>query len=109
VFERDGGRCVECRSNFDLQYDHILPVALGGATTIENLKLLCEDCNPVDPFYLSWRAREFDMTTEFIELAGFASDRVELRLDREKRRRLCVGSRSCEMCKSFLTPRGAAP
>jgi UDP-N-acetyl-D-glucosamine dehydrogenase len=24
----------------------------------------------VDPFYLSWRAREFDMTTEFIELAG---------------------------------------
>jgi UDP-N-acetyl-D-glucosamine dehydrogenase len=27
-------------------------------------------CLPVDPFYLSWRAREFDMTTEFIELAG---------------------------------------
>ena len=27
-------------------------------------------CMPVDPFYLSWRAREFDMTTEFIELAG---------------------------------------
>jgi UDP-N-acetyl-D-glucosamine dehydrogenase len=27
-------------------------------------------CLPVDPFYLSWRAREFDLTTEFIELAG---------------------------------------
>ena len=27
-------------------------------------------CLPVDPFYLSWRAREFDMTTEFVELAG---------------------------------------
>jgi UDP-N-acetyl-D-glucosamine dehydrogenase len=27
-------------------------------------------CLPVDPFYLSWRAREFDMPTEFIELAG---------------------------------------
>ena len=27
-------------------------------------------CLPVDPFYLCWRAREFDMTTEFIELAG---------------------------------------
>jgi UDP-N-acetyl-D-glucosamine dehydrogenase len=27
-------------------------------------------CLPVDPFYLSWRAREFHMTTEFIELAG---------------------------------------
>ncbi len=27
-------------------------------------------CLPVDPFYLSWRAREFDMVTEFVELAG---------------------------------------
>jgi UDP-N-acetyl-D-glucosamine dehydrogenase len=27
-------------------------------------------CLPVDPFYLSWRAREFDISTEFIELAG---------------------------------------
>lgn len=27
-------------------------------------------CLPIDPFYLSWRAREFDLTTEFIELAG---------------------------------------
>lgn len=27
-------------------------------------------CLPVDPFYLSWRSREFDMATEFIELAG---------------------------------------
>ena len=27
-------------------------------------------CIPVDPYYLSWRAREFDLTTEFIELAG---------------------------------------
>jgi UDP-N-acetyl-D-glucosamine dehydrogenase len=27
-------------------------------------------CLPVDPFYLTWRAREFDMSTEFIELAG---------------------------------------
>jgi UDP-N-acetyl-D-glucosamine dehydrogenase len=27
-------------------------------------------CLPVDPFYLSWKAREHDLTTEFIELAG---------------------------------------
>ena len=27
-------------------------------------------CLPVDPFYLSWRAREFDFQAEFIELAG---------------------------------------
>lgn len=27
-------------------------------------------CIPVDPFYLSWKAREFDFQTRFIELAG---------------------------------------
>ncbi len=27
-------------------------------------------CIPVDPFYLSWRARAYDMNAEFIELAG---------------------------------------
>jgi UDP-N-acetyl-D-glucosamine dehydrogenase len=27
-------------------------------------------CLPVDPFYLAWRAREYDQPTEFIELAG---------------------------------------
>jgi UDP-N-acetyl-D-glucosamine dehydrogenase len=27
-------------------------------------------CLPVDPFYLAWKARQFDFYTEFIELAG---------------------------------------
>jgi UDP-N-acetyl-D-glucosamine dehydrogenase len=27
-------------------------------------------CLPVDPFYLAWKAREYDTPTEFIELAG---------------------------------------
>jgi UDP-N-acetyl-D-glucosamine dehydrogenase len=27
-------------------------------------------CLPVDPFYLSWKARQYDFYTEFIELAG---------------------------------------
>jgi UDP-N-acetyl-D-glucosamine dehydrogenase len=27
-------------------------------------------CLPVDPFYLAWKAREYDRPTEFIELAG---------------------------------------
>src|SRR6202008_1321858 len=27
-------------------------------------------CIPVDPYYLSWKAREFDFSTRFIELAG---------------------------------------
>ena len=27
-------------------------------------------CIPIDPFYLTWKAREFEVTTRFIELAG---------------------------------------
>ena len=27
-------------------------------------------CIPIDPFYLSWKAKEYDFTTRFIELAG---------------------------------------
>jgi hypothetical protein len=45
VFSRDGGRCVDCRSDFELQYDHVIPWALGGADTVENLQLLCAPCN----------------------------------------------------------------
>ncbi len=50
-------------------------------------------CLPVDPFYLTWRAREFHMSTEFIELAGKINqqmpahcvERIELALnDRAK-------------------------
>jgi hypothetical protein len=45
VWRRDRGRCRECGNGFDLQYDHVIPVALGGATSVDNLQLLCGDCN----------------------------------------------------------------
>ena len=31
-------------------------------------------CIPVDPFYLTWKAREYDFHTQFIELAGRIND-----------------------------------
>lgn len=33
-------------------------------------------CIPVDPFYLAWRAKSFNFSTEFIELAGKISERM---------------------------------
>jgi hypothetical protein len=45
VWRRGAGRCVACGSKGRLQFDHVIPVALGGAGTVENLQLLCAACN----------------------------------------------------------------
>lgn len=44
VWQRDGGRCVDCASQQDLEYDHVIPLAMGGSNTDRN-QLLCEVCN----------------------------------------------------------------
>ncbi len=50
-------------------------------------------CIPIDPFYLSWKAREYDFHTEFIELSGkinsdmprYVATRVVEALNREEK------------------------
>jgi hypothetical protein len=45
VWERDGGRCVQCGATDYLEFDHIIPYAKGGASTVNNVQLLCRRCN----------------------------------------------------------------
>lgn len=45
VWNRDGGRCCMCGSKKELEFDHIIPISKGGATTFRNLQLLCKTCN----------------------------------------------------------------
>jgi len=52
VWERDGGRCAfvgtdghRCEATRRLEFDHVVPIAQGGATTADNLRLLCRPHN----------------------------------------------------------------
>lgn len=45
VWNRDGGRCINCGSQENLEFDHLIPVSKGGATTYRNIQLLCKKCN----------------------------------------------------------------
>lgn len=45
VYQRDRGRCVQCGSDQYLEYDHVIPWSKGGASSVENLQLLCRKCN----------------------------------------------------------------
>jgi len=45
VWQRDEGKCVRCGSSEHLEFDHIIPVSKGGASTERNVQLLCGACN----------------------------------------------------------------
>lgn len=45
VLARDQNRCTQCGSQYALQLDHKLPIALGGNHDLRNLRVLCRACN----------------------------------------------------------------
>jgi 5-methylcytosine-specific restriction endonuclease McrA len=52
VWKRDGGRCTfvgpdggRCNSRWQLEFDHVTPTALGGCSTVENVRLRCRAHN----------------------------------------------------------------
>lgn len=45
VWRRDGGKCSRCESREKIEFDHIVPISLGGSNTARNIELLCERCN----------------------------------------------------------------
>lgn len=45
VYQRDGGRCCQCAATHYLEFDHVIPLSRGGATSVNNLQILCRQCN----------------------------------------------------------------
>lgn len=48
AFERADGRCEDCTSRLspgNVEYDHRVPFALGGESTLENCQVLCFNCH----------------------------------------------------------------
>lgn len=46
VYQRDNGTCQQCGYQGKyIEYDHIIPRSKGGPNTVENIQLLCRDCN----------------------------------------------------------------
>jgi hypothetical protein len=45
VWQKAQSQCENCNSKYALQVDHIVPRAMGGLNELQNLRLLCRNCN----------------------------------------------------------------
>ncbi|HEX8909718.1 MAG TPA: hypothetical protein VF805_10980, partial [Anaeromyxobacteraceae bacterium] len=63
VWKRDGGQCAwrsedghRCGSTWKLELDHLVPAALGGPSTVENLRVCCHTHNQLHADHAFGRA-----------------------------------------------------
>ncbi len=85
VYKRDGGLCTfvteagqRCGCRHALEYDHIVAVADGGASTVENLRLLCPAHNQLEA------ERRFGKGFMEQKRASLKSERLQSREQKEK-------------------------
>jgi 5-methylcytosine-specific restriction endonuclease McrA len=45
LVERCGSKCLACKKVRKMTPDHVIPLSLGGADTIDNIQPLCRSCN----------------------------------------------------------------
>ena len=63
ALRRAGWKCEKCGIPGLLEVHHVLPVARGGADSLDNLEVLCRNCHfrsvdhVTDPVRRAWKAR----------------------------------------------------
>ena len=53
AFQRSGGRCEICTGKLStghIEYDHVIPLALGGSSDINNICCTCRSCHDLKTF-----------------------------------------------------------
>ena len=45
IYKRANGECENCKSTYNLEYEHIVPFSMGGTNDVSNINLYCSNCN----------------------------------------------------------------
>jgi len=45
IYARDGGKCLQCGSDYNLTIDHVVPISRGGKNIADNMQTMCAPCN----------------------------------------------------------------
>jgi hypothetical protein len=87
VWERDGGACTfvgengrRCGSRWQVEFDHVEPVACGGEASVDNVRCLC------------WAHNQLEAERRFG--AGFMEEKRRLPAEKRKAHRIETGSRT---------------